>query len=124
MIEDNEHFYFVMELCEGGDLQHYLQDCKTSCISESSAASLIRQMCCAMRYMHGRLMAHSDFAARNVLLFESPSDSALGNFTAKLAEAHLCRLLSSQVRYPKGLCHCFAIYLGLGVSGTKAPRLT
>jgi len=86
VIEDNEHFYFVMELCEGGDLQHYLQDCKTSCISESSAASLIRQMCCAMRYMHGRLMAHSDFAARNVLLFESPSDSALGNFTAKLAD--------------------------------------
>lgn len=86
VIEGNEDFYFVMELCEGGDLQHYLQDCKTSCIPESSAASIIRQMCCAMRYIHGRLMAHSDFAARNVLLFESVSDSPLGNYTAKLAD--------------------------------------
>lgn len=86
VIEDSEQFYFVMELCEGGDLQHYLQACKTSCVPESSAAGLMRQMFCAIRYMHGRLMAHSDFAARNVLLFEGALDSPLGSFTAKLAD--------------------------------------
>lgn len=89
VIEDSEQLYFVMELCEGGDLQHYLQACKEPCVPESSAACLMRQLLCAIRYMHGRLLAHSDFAARNVLLLENDSDVPLEHLTAKLAETHL-----------------------------------
>lgn len=89
VIEDSEQLYFVMELCEGGDLQHYLQACKEPCVPESSAACLMRQLLCAIRYMHGRSLAHSDFAARNVLLLENDSDVPLEHLTAKLAETHL-----------------------------------
>ena len=98
VIEDSEQLYFVMELCQGGDLQHYLQACKEPCVPESSAACLMRQLLCAIRYMHGRLLAHADFAARNVLLLENDSDIPLEHLTAKLAETHLNHGDSSMIR--------------------------
>ena len=90
MIEDQVAFYFVMELCEGGDLQHYLEACNEKRINElpePSVAALMRQLFSAVHYLHERSIAHSDMAARNVLLLRKGAEASLEQCSAKLAES-------------------------------------
>lgn len=86
VIEDQICFYFVMELCEGGDLQHYLEASSKNQLPEPSVAVLMRQLFGAIHYLHERSMAHSDFAARNILLLKRTADAPLEQCSAKLAD--------------------------------------
>ncbi|CAJ1441197.1 unnamed protein product [Effrenium voratum] len=92
VIEDARNLYFVLELCEGGDLQHRLADLADlhNSLPEPTVAPLLRQLFGAMHYLHERCIAHSDFASRNVLLDNRPLEQC----TAKLADFGSCRSFS------------------------------
>eukprot|EP00930_Biecheleria_cincta_P017229 TRINITY_DN1375_c0_g1_i1.p1 TRINITY_DN1375_c0_g1~~TRINITY_DN1375_c0_g1_i1.p1 ORF type:complete len:685 (+),score=157.40 TRINITY_DN1375_c0_g1_i1:61-2115(+) len=70
VIEDKTSVCFVMELCAGGDLQCKLKALAPtqSRLEEKHAAGVLRQLFCAVHYIHERHVAHADLAARNVLL--------------------------------------------------------
>eukprot|EP00439_Symbiodinium_sp_Y106_P030944 s2270_g3.t1 len=78
IIDDEEHMYFVMELCAGGDLQKRLEGFTDQFLPEPTAATLMKQLFSAMNYLHQLGISHGDFAARNVLLKEDkPLDKSL-----------------------------------------------
>jgi len=83
IIDDEEHMYFVMELCAGGDLQKRLEGFTDQFLPEPTAATLMKQLFSAMNYLHQLGISHGDFAARNVLLKE---DKPLHKSLVKIAD--------------------------------------
>lgn len=66
IFEDARLHYLVIELCEGGEMLDAVVDHQH--FTESSAALLIRQICNATAYMHGRGVLHRDLKLANCLL--------------------------------------------------------
>lgn len=64
MFEDKQHMYFVMELCEGGEL--FDRIVKEKNISEPLSATILDQVVRAMRYAHDRKIAHRDLKPENI----------------------------------------------------------
>ena len=56
LLEDNDHYYIVSELLEGGEL--YERIVKMKFFNEKSAAYIINQVILAISYMHAKKIAH------------------------------------------------------------------
>ena len=80
ILEDNENFYIVTELLEGGELFDRIIDQKN--FSERKTAKVIKQVLLAINYMHQKNMAHRDLKPENILL-ESKDKN---NFDVKIAD--------------------------------------
>ncbi|KAA6361622.1 MAG: putative serine threonine-protein kinase nek2, partial [Streblomastix strix] len=69
---DEEEFkaYLVMEYCEGGDLQKYIEDMKRNgkMITVEDAWSTISQLVSAISQLHSHEIIHGDLKPSNVLL--------------------------------------------------------
>ena len=63
----------VMEFCDGGDLQAYLQKLKGRSLPEAQIWHLFIQICQGMAYMHGKRILHRDLKTANLFLSTSPS---------------------------------------------------
>ena len=66
MLEDETNFYIVSELMRGGDLSDYIE--KNDRLTESQAASVIKQTLSAVNYMHQQKFLHRDLKPENILL--------------------------------------------------------
>lgn len=58
--------FFVMEFCEGGELFDRIVD--NGCISEPLTVDIVGQVSSALRYAHGRQIAHRDMKPENICL--------------------------------------------------------
>jgi len=56
LLEDDEHYYIVSELLEGGEL--YERIVKRKQFSEKDAAYIIYQLLLALNYMHSKNIIH------------------------------------------------------------------
>lgn len=74
LLEDDENFYIVTEILEGGELFDRL--ISLGSFSEAKAGFLVKQVLLALSYMHGQNIAHRDLKPENILL-ESSSDKKL-----------------------------------------------
>ncbi|SOV18981.1 calcium-dependent protein kinase, putative [Plasmodium sp. gorilla clade G2] len=63
--EDKNKFYIVLEKCEGGEL--FYKVVKNKCLMESESALIVRQICCALQYLHSNNIIHRDIKAENFL---------------------------------------------------------
>lgn len=63
--EDERTIRLVMELCDGGELSERLIDAGK--FTEAQAATLMRQIFQAVRYMHSKQVCHRDIKPDNVL---------------------------------------------------------
>ncbi|CAB9519964.1 expressed unknown protein [Seminavis robusta] len=67
--EDAENFWFVQELCSGGELLDELE--RTETFSEASAALIIKQVLSSVHYCHSqKQVVHRDLKLENILLEE------------------------------------------------------
>jgi len=64
--ETEAHLYLVMELLEGGDLLQCILE--HGCFTEYEARRLFRELCEAVRYLHGKRIVHRDLKPENILL--------------------------------------------------------
>jgi len=65
--------YFIMELCEGGELFDRIIERKF--ISERKSADVLRQVCSALFYAHNKGIAHRDVKPENIVFCsKSPED--------------------------------------------------
>ena len=64
--EDEEYYYIVSELLEGGELVKRITENKH--LSERNVAYIVRQVLLAVNYMHGLKIAHRDLKPENLLL--------------------------------------------------------
>lgn len=63
--EEGQNVFFIMELCEGGELFDRIVD--SGFINESFASIVVKQVASALAYAHGRGIAHRDIKPENVV---------------------------------------------------------
>jgi len=63
--EEGRFMFFVMELCEGGEV--FDRIIETGHLSERATSSIIQQVTTALAYAHGRGIAHRDIKPENVV---------------------------------------------------------
>ena len=85
--EDNEKHYLVMELCEHGDLLHYLGGRKSSApVSEKSVKAIMWQLVQGVRTLHKKNIVHSDIKLENVLVAAAGKSTSSKKLKVKLAD--------------------------------------
>lgn len=65
--EDRQYVYLVVEYCQGGELQGYLQSRKGP-LSEPEASHLLGQVVSGLLYLHSHRILHRDLSLSNLLL--------------------------------------------------------
>jgi len=75
ILEDDDHVYIVMELCEGGTIL----DCmvKNGSFDESRAAQMIKEIASAIEACHGFGIVHRDLKLENLLFQTKDKGSAV-----------------------------------------------
>ncbi|XP_007480284.1 MAP kinase-interacting serine/threonine-protein kinase 1 isoform X1 [Monodelphis domestica] len=69
--EDNERFYLVFEKLQGGSILTHIQ--KRKHFNEREASRVVRDVSCALDFLHTKGIAHRDLKPENILC-ESPSE--------------------------------------------------
>jgi calcium-dependent protein kinase len=69
--DDAQNLYVVTELCEGGDLLHFVNG---RCVGEGVMRSVMVQVLSALKYMHSFRILHRDIKLENIVLVDSVSD--------------------------------------------------
>ena len=80
ILEDNENYYIVCELLEGGELFDRLVLLKR--FSENDALFIIKQVLLAINYMHKKNITHRDLKPENILLLSND----INNFEIKISD--------------------------------------
>lgn len=71
--EEDRFLFFVIEYCEGGDLFDRIMDDGT--IAEHEVAGIVTQVASALKYAHGKGIAHRDMKPENVCFYSHAADS-------------------------------------------------
>ena len=69
IIEDEKHYYVVMEYCEEGELFNYIVEKNN--LTDSESAFFYYQLINAIEYLHLNGIAHRDLKPENILLGEN-----------------------------------------------------
>lgn len=75
--ESHSEIYLVQELCIGGELFDRLDEQPDYHYTESECARLVKQMLCAVRYLHSKGIIHRDLKLENFLFSSTAKDSEL-----------------------------------------------
>lgn len=75
--ESPSEIYLVQELCLGGELFDRLDEQPDYHYTESQCAKLVKQMLCAVRYIHSKGIIHRDLKLENFLFSSRDADSEL-----------------------------------------------
>eukprot|EP01065_Artemidia_motanka_P046303 TRINITY_DN6989_c1_g1_i1.p1 TRINITY_DN6989_c1_g1~~TRINITY_DN6989_c1_g1_i1.p1 ORF type:complete len:529 (+),score=117.48 TRINITY_DN6989_c1_g1_i1:73-1659(+) len=70
ILHDDDSVFMVMECCETRDLYSYLRQCwnvEGRAPDLDTAASIMKQIFCALQYMHERMFVHRDVKSENCL---------------------------------------------------------
>lgn len=78
---DDEYVYFVLEMCQGGDLFKCLRH--NGPLREELAVHVIQQLICGLEYIHNHNVVHRDLKLSNILL---TGDIQNFNTTVKIAD--------------------------------------
>ncbi|KRX05999.1 Protein kinase-like domain [Pseudocohnilembus persalinus] len=90
-LQTTNNLYIVVELCENGDLQHYLQKQPKHCLSENEACNIMRQIIKGFKVMIDKGYVHRDIKPANILIHNGIykiADLGLSKFTGQNALMH------------------------------------
>ncbi|OEU14767.1 Pkinase-domain-containing protein, partial [Fragilariopsis cylindrus CCMP1102] len=63
-----QHFYLILEYCDGGDVQHLIRSRKSGRLSEKLARRLMRDLSSGLRFLWRQQLIHRDIKPQNLLL--------------------------------------------------------
>lgn len=88
VIQDNEFFYMVMELCDGGDLFDFvINDQEENAIrEESTVKEFFIQILDAVEHMHKQGVYHRDIKLENILLQQIEGENDIDQLVCKVAD--------------------------------------
>lgn len=66
---------FNYRYCDGGELFHYIIEKKH--LSEEVAAFIMKQLFCALEYLHGTKISHRDIKPENFMLYKDSDLSCI-----------------------------------------------
>jgi len=67
---EQNHYYLVMEYCDGGDVERFVKSKPTRTISEAEALIFFKQMLNGFQALHKEKVMHRDFKLANVLIHD------------------------------------------------------
>lgn len=104
--EENDRFYLIFEKILGGPLLDHIQ--ARTCFTEAEASTIIKDLANALKFLHGRGIAHRDVKPENVLCktILSPCHVKLCDFDL-CSEAHN-KASTPQLLTPVGSCEYMA----------------
>ncbi|XP_027766461.1 hormonally up-regulated neu tumor-associated kinase homolog B-like, partial [Empidonax traillii] len=76
ILETENSYYLVMELCPGGNLMHKIYEKKR--LEEHEARKYIRQLILAVEHLHRAGVVHRDLKIENLLLDEDNNIKLIG----------------------------------------------
>ena len=79
--ESQSEIYLVQELCLGGELFDRLDEQPDYHYTEAECARLVKQMLCAVRYLHSKGIIHRDLK----VLYEMSKINALFSLTTSMS---------------------------------------
>eukprot|EP00930_Biecheleria_cincta_P071630 TRINITY_DN59103_c0_g1_i1.p1 TRINITY_DN59103_c0_g1~~TRINITY_DN59103_c0_g1_i1.p1 ORF type:complete len:542 (+),score=99.84 TRINITY_DN59103_c0_g1_i1:52-1626(+) len=115
VFEGDTSFYFVMELCSGGELWErilFAHDCFALGFTERELASAMQQMLRAVGWCHAHNIVHRDLKPQNFLLASSDPDARL-----KLVDFGISGVV------PPGLAGSRYLSSRAGTEGYMAPEI-
>ena len=71
--QDDKFFHFVMEYCSGGELLERIAD--NGCLNEKEAASIMKKIFSAVKYLHEHGIVHRDLKPENFLFSHRGKDA-------------------------------------------------
>eukprot|EP00903_Cladosiphon_okamuranus_P011878 g11157.t1 len=74
MFEDDQYYYLVLELVSGGELFEHL--IRHGAYSEQTAATILRDLAGALRFLHRKGIVHADLKPENLMLSSWDEDDA------------------------------------------------
>ena len=80
MLEDQNNYYIVSEIVEGGELFKRLKD--HECFSEDQAVNIVHQIMLGLNYLHLQSITHRDMKPENILLTSKDPN----NFDIKISD--------------------------------------
>ena len=108
LFDDDDNFYIVTDLCEGGDLFKIIK--KTGKFNEETALEIFQQLVSALSYLHGAGVAHRDLKPENVLVTQFPeiklADFGLCDYTTNLKHTRNESCGSLWYSSPESLFRC------------------
>lgn len=72
VLEDNRHYYIIMERCSGGELFDFLQT--ETDVPERECKRIMREILEAVDHMHERGLIHRDIKPENIMFHDSTDD--------------------------------------------------
>jgi serine/threonine protein kinase len=63
-----QHFYLILEYCDGGDVQHLIRSRQSGRLSEKLTRRLMRDLSSGLRFLWGQELIHRDIKPQNLLL--------------------------------------------------------
>lgn len=75
--ESHSEIYLVQELCLGGELFDRLDEQPDYHYTEAECARLVKQLLCAVRYLHSKGIIHRDLKLENFIFSSTAKDSEL-----------------------------------------------
>ena len=87
---ENDNLYLEMELCEGGDLYHFIQshkEAKKGLLSEDLVCKWLIQSCLALYHLHSLFILHRDFKTMNIFLDK--------NLNVRVGDVGMAKILNS-----------------------------
>lgn len=93
----NNHYYFVTELVEGGDLDQYLRE--KGPLEEGEALKLLKQIIEGMLYVKQKRVIHRDIKPANIFMKEGSAKVADFGLSTFLFEGKM--LLESRIGSPR-----------------------
>ena len=73
ILEDDEHYYIISELMQGGELYDRILSLKK--FTENDVANLCVQILRGLNYMHMQNIAHRDIKPENILMASKNTDN-------------------------------------------------
>ena len=80
LLEDQNNFYIVSEIVEGGELFKRLKDHES--FSEDQAVNIVHQIMLGLNYLHLQSITHRDMKPENILLTSKDPN----NFDIKISD--------------------------------------
>ena len=91
-VNESNHKYLVLEYCEGGDLDTYLEYA-TKAFTKCQLCGIIQQIITTLAFLHNINVTHNDLRRENILLVNNPDNISINEpIIIKISDFGLAKL--------------------------------
>lgn len=86
VVQDDEHYFLILDFCEGGDVENYIQMQKGKVVKEEVAVVWLQEVLNGFCKLHQQSVMHRDFKPANIML--KNGKAVIGDFGFAKMSSH------------------------------------